>query len=129
MAVTITIDEVKDGFDTSASDDEINLAITIIDQAGACLDRNSVPDDIQRALKLYGVRHIMVMQDNSGRGTVTSETAPNGASRSYGQWKGAEGTPYRGLLNQLDRYGCVTSLLDNSNKLGVWSVGGGRCHR
>lgn len=124
MATTITVADVRDSFDTEASDDEISLAITIISQADDCLDANSVAADVQKALKLYAVRHIITMQSNSGRGTVTSESAPSGASRSYGQWKQDGGSPYWELLKQLDRCGCVVSLLENKQRVSIWSVGG-----
>lgn len=122
MAVVITVEEVKDSFTTSASDAEIQLAIDLIDQADACLDKNNVPVKVQTALKLYGARAILWAQSNGGRGSVTSETAPSGASRSYGQWKGQYG-PYWDMIANFDQYGCVRSILDNKQSLYIRSVG------
>lgn len=123
MAETITAAEVKDGFTTSAPDSEIALWITLVDQADTCLDANSVAPDIQRILKLTAVRHLLWGQSNSGKGTVTSESAPSGASRSYGQWKG-QGSPYWDTLKMADVTGCVRGVIDNKTQMRFMSVGG-----
>jgi len=122
MAVTITVEEVKDGFVTSVPDAEIQIVIDVIAEADACLDKNSVSDNMQRLLKLYAIRHMLWVQSNEGRGSVTSESAPSGASRSYGQWRG-DGSPYWGTLKQLDRTGCVRAILDNTANLYFGSIG------
>ena len=123
MAATITVEDVKDGFDTDLPDSQITIAITLAGQADQCLDANKVPEDVQSALKLYAARHILYMQSNSGRGGVTSESAPSGASRSYGKWQGKGGSPFYGLIEQLDQYGCVKALFENSQNLWLRSVG------
>jgi hypothetical protein len=117
--------DVKDGFPTTVPDAEIQLLIDILDEADACLDANNVSEDRRKILKLYAVRHMLTMQANAGRGTVTSESAPSGASRSYSAWRGigVNASPYGSMLKQLDKHGCVVSLLENSQRLGVWSVG------
>ena len=122
MAVTITATEVKDGFTTSVPDAEVDLWITLVNQADTCLDKNKVADDIQRILKLTAVRHLLWGQSNQGRGTVTSESAPSGASRSYGQWKG-EGSPYWDTLKMADVTGCVRGVIDNKSQLRFMNVG------
>lgn len=122
MATTITISDIKDGFTTSLSDDQINLAIAVVDQANTCLDANSVSSDIQKALKIYGARHILSMQANSGRGEVTSESAPSGASRSFASRK-VDSSPFYSLLKQLDKYGCVIGQLENEARISIRSVG------
>ncbi len=126
MAVTITPTEVKDGFETSAPDSEISLWITLVDQADTCLDANSVADDIQKILKLTAVRHLLWGQSNSGRGSVTSQTAPSGASQSFGQWKGY-GSPYWDTLKMADVTGCVRSVIDNKVQMQFMTIGPKRC--
>lgn len=123
MAATITIDDVKDGFDTDLPDSQITIAITLANQADACLDSNAVPDDLQSALKVLAARHVLYLQSNSGRGGVTSESAPSGASRSYGKWTGDGGSPYFGLIEQMDRTGCISALFENKANLWLRSVG------
>lgn len=123
MAATITIADVKDGFDTDLPDSQLQIAITLANQADACLDANGVPDDLQSALKVLAARHIAYMQSNSGRGGVTSESAPSGASRSYGRWTGNGGSPYYGLIEQMDQTGCIKALFENQANLWLRSVG------
>lgn len=122
MAVTITLEDVKAGFSTTMEDPEIMLAISLANSADACLDANVDSEDIQKALKLYSVWHILFMQANNGRGEVDRESAPSGASRSF---SGApkNGSPYLDLLKQLDKSGCLTSLFENQNRLSFRSVG------
>ncbi|MES1987454.1 MAG: hypothetical protein V4440_05385, partial [Pseudomonadota bacterium] len=99
----------------------------VIDGADACLDANGVPESKQKILKIYGVRHMLAMQANSGKGTVKSERAPSGASRSYSDWqgKGVEATPYGSMLKQLDSTGCVVGILQNDNQMAFMVVGRG----
>lgn len=126
MAVVITVEDVKNGFETTVADDEIELLIEVVDAADACLDGASVPDSKQKILKIYAVRHMLQMQSNGGKGTVTSERAPNGASRSYANWsgKGVEATTFGSLLKQIDSSGCMVAILENSGpKLMIMSIG------
>lgn len=123
MAVTITTAEVKDGFSTTVPDSEIALWITLVDQADACLDKNSVADDVQKILKLTAVRHLLWSQSNQGKGTVTSQTAPSGASQSFGQWKG-DGSPYWDTLKMADVTGCVRGVIDNKSQMQFMTIGG-----
>lgn len=127
MAAVITVIDVKNGFDTTVAEDEIQMLIDVVDVADVCLDGASVPEAKQRALKIYAVRHMIAMQANSGKGTVTSEHAPSGASRSYSSWKGVgvNATPYGNLLKQLDTSGCIVALLENTQQMAFMSVGGG----
>ena len=128
MAAVITPEDVTNGFATDVSASEIPLYIAIVDGADACLDKNEVPDDTQRALKLLAVRHLLALQATGGRGNVTSESAPSGASRSYAKYTGTNGTYYGDLLKSLDLYGCLTRVIDaNHVKVGLWSVGGKKC--
>lgn len=124
MAETITPEDVKDGFATSLPDSELAMLISLVDQADDCLDSKQVPADVQRALKLYAVRHGATLQANEGRGSVTSERAPSGAGRSFAGWQFEGGSPYWKLLKQLDRTGCVVRIFEQDRWLGAWSVGG-----
>lgn len=127
MATAITYADVIDGFDTSVSQAQIELLIAIVDEADKCLDANSVSASKQEMLKIAAVRHMCVMMgaSESGKGAVTSESAPSGASRSYKapSGMGLESSSYGMLLKQLDGYGCVTSLLENTMQLSIRSVG------
>lgn len=129
MATAITAADVKLGFETSLSDAEINLLIGIVDEADACLDASGVSEGKQKALKLYGVRHMLALQENDGRGKATSEQAPSGAGRSFASWqgKGLESTRYGLMLKQLDTFGCVRTLLENGSNLSIRSVGRRAC--
>jgi hypothetical protein len=128
MAVSIGASDVKAGYQTGIPDSEIDLLISVVDGANACLDANAVPADKQTLLKVYAVRHMLALMDNSGRGQATSESAASGASRSFAQWqgKGLLSTRYGTLLKQLDVYGCVTTILQQDVGLMVMSVGRGR---
>lgn len=127
MATAITYADVTDGFSTSVSQAQIELLITIIDEADTCLDANSVSASKQEMLKVMAVRHMAVMMgaSESGKGAVTSEHAPSGASRSYKAPSGMtlDSTTYGAMLKQLDGYGCITSLLENTANLSIRSVG------
>jgi hypothetical protein len=127
MAVVITAADVKNGFSTVVPDDEIGLLISIVAEADACLDAALVPDDRQRILKIYAVRHMLAMQANNGQGVLTGRTAPSGASQSFSAWKGVgvNATPYGNLLKQLDKNGCLVALIENDGPyLAAFSVGG-----
>lgn len=125
MAVTITASDVKAGYATAIPDAEIALMIAVVDEANTCLDANLVADDKQTLLKVLGVRHMLAMMESDGRGKATSEQAPSGAGRSFGQWQGqdASATRYGAMLKQLDQFGCVTKLLENTQRLQIRSVG------
>lgn len=125
MAVTITIEQVKDGFETSLPDTQIQLYIDVVaERSDACLDANSVPDSIQTFLKVAAVRHFGVVNANSGRGLVQSESAPNGASRSFAINTGDYQTPYLAEIMQFDQYGCVSSIFENEKRISLRAVGG-----
>jgi len=130
MSVVITVADVKNGYPTTVPDDEIQMLIDVVDLADPCLDAAAVPDAKQKVLKIYGVRHMLAMQANGGKGTVTSQHAPSGASQSFSAWKGqgVTATPYGSMLKQLDVTGCVVGLLENDGGfLGAWSIGRRTC--
>ena len=122
MSYAITVSDVRAGFTTNLPDAAIELAIAFIDTADACLTANGLSADHGRALKLYGVRHMLTMQANSGQGIAQSESAPSGASRSF-KTTDDSGTQYSALLKQIDKYKCVSSLIQQDNQLSMMSVG------
>lgn len=127
MPYTITVADVKDGFSTAASDAEINMFIVVVDEADDCFAANSVSEEKGKVLKIAAVRHILVLSVNSGGGAVRSQTAPSGASQSFGGWQqqgeGLAATSYGALVRQLDEFGCLTSILENNQNLVLWEVG------
>lgn len=127
MASVITYAQVIDGFATTISETQVNLLIAIVGEADTCLDANAVSASKQTMLKVAGVRHMLTNMgvEQSGKGAVTSESAPSGASRSYRPPTGGglSSTSYGALLKQLDVYGCVTSLLENNGFVSLRSVG------
>lgn len=128
MAVTVTVDEVKEGFVTAIPEDEIQAMIDFIDEcADTCLDANSVPANSVTLLKKYAVRHMCTLMVNNGRGTIKSEKAPSGAGRSFNSWVGedVDATTYGAMLNQMDKFGCVVSAFQNSSVFDMFSIG---CH-
>jgi hypothetical protein len=130
MAAVITVEDVKNGYATTVPDSEIQMLIDIVDGADACLDANSIPEATQKALKIYAVRHMLQLQANAGKGSVRSESAPSGASRSYSGYSGGEGlssTAYGSMLLQLDTTGCVTGILQNTGSVSFMSVGRRAC--
>ena len=114
MAVTITIDEVKSFQDSSLSDDAIQCMIDAMNEADSCLDANGVPNATQKLLKTYGVAHQLLLADG---GRVSRRTAQEGASIQWSvkESSGLASTQWGVLLKNLDRYGCVTALLDNGD--------------
>lgn len=128
--MTVTPADIKAGFQTEASDAEIQGLIDfVVSGSSACLTANAVPEASQDLLTTYAVRHILTLTNASGRGSVTSERAPSGASRSFGSWQG-EGlasTRYGSLLMQLDTFGCVRGVMENSKNLAFFSVKAKRC--
>jgi hypothetical protein len=131
MAVSITYADVTDGFSTSVPESLVDLLIATISEADACLDANSVAADTEKLLKLSAIRHMALLMgaSESGKGAVTSESAPSGASRSYKPPSTGDlsSTSYGIMLKQLDKFGCVVSLLQNDTKFMFMSVGRGRC--
>lgn len=127
MASTITYSDVTNGFYTSVPQSQVELLIAVVDEANTCLDANSVSASKQTMLKITAVRHMLTMMSSasSGKGSVTSESAPSGASRSYKAPAGSSlsDTSYGALLKQLDAYGCIVSLLENTAHLSIRSVG------
>jgi hypothetical protein len=129
MATTITAADVKAGFTTTLADAEIDMLISVVSEADACLDANNVASDRQKALKLYAVRHLLALQENDGRGKATSEQASNGAGRSFSTWQGKDlaSTRYGAMVKQLDTFGCIRSVLEPGTNISIRSVGRRAC--
>ncbi|RUR48797.1 DUF7370 family protein [Vreelandella populi] len=124
MAVTITAEDVT-GYGITAPPPVIDGLIILMAQADACLDHNKVPDDVQRTLKLYAIGHMAAL--TSG-GQIRSQSAPNGASRSFAvpTGVGLASSTWGSLLKSLDKWGCVTGLLENDqSKPMLLSIGPG----
>ncbi len=126
MAAVIVYAEVINGYPTTVPQDEVEMLIEVVNLADACLDGASVPESKQKILKLYAVRHMLQMQANAGKGSITSQHAPSGAAQSFAAWRGVgvNGTSYGAMLNQLDSSGCIVGILENDGtQLGAWSIG------
>lgn len=123
MAAIITYADVVNGFATTVPQSLVESVITTIDAADTCLDANSVATATQELLKIAAVRHILVMMDSSasGKGSITSEQAPSGAGRSFKS--AADGSTYLALIKQIDIHGCVSVLLENQQRLSLYSIG------
>jgi hypothetical protein len=114
MAETITLDEIKQNKAAAGIPDLILTSyVTLLTQADSCLDANSVDADIQKALKLNAVWHLIELQFRSG---VDSERSPTGSSRKYTQQQGLSGTSYGQVLQTMDQYGCVTGIIGKSGR-------------
>lgn len=120
MPYTITVERVKDGFTTSASDDDLNGYIAVADQADECMTNNNAPVAIGQQLKVLAVRHLATNQRDGG--SVTAERAVSGASRNYESFKAGE-TGFLATLQQLDRWGCVYGIVQNNQLIQLRSVG------
>ena len=124
---SITLTEVQ-ALVPTGNEFVITNYITLVMSSDACLEGAGVPDDIGKALKRLAVAHVAQLMSNGGRGAVTSESAPSGASRSFAAWatgKGLYATAFGQLLKAQDRTGCVTGFLeaDAGPSLFIGSVG------
>lgn len=120
MAVTITVSDVRtNSIAASYTDEVLEGFIAFVDQADACLDANSVPDAIQKNLKLYGVWSMCFSGQSSG---VKSERSANGASITYGDQTGALANPYGETLQSMDTNYCVVSLFGQSGHSFIFGV-------
>ena len=106
----ITVEDVLDGFSTSASTSDLEAYIDVVDQADACLTANNVPETIGKQLKILGVR---ALAQSSEGGTVVEERAVSGASRKFAEGEGNQNS-YLTTLEAIDKYGCVTSTISGS---------------
>ncbi|WP_417861853.1 hypothetical protein [Vreelandella venusta] len=125
MAVVITQEDVT-SYGIVAPQSVIDGLILLMAQADDCLDKQSVPDDVQKTLKLYAIGHMSYLVTG---GQIKSQSAPNGSSRSFAvpTGVGLASTTWGSLLKSLDKWGCISNLLTNDQpKPMVLSVGPGR---
>ena len=127
---TITATEVAAFIATPA---EITAAyIAVIDEVDPCLEGARVEEERGKTLKRLAVAHMIFLTQNSGRGAVTSEAAPSGASRGFAAWsgRGISGSPFGSMIDGLDASGCITGIFGNigSERVGMFlgAVGPGR---
>lgn len=120
MPYTITVEQVRDGFSTSASDADLSAYVSVVDQADACLSAKMTSEAIGTQLKILGVRHLATMA--SDRGEVVEEQAVSGARRRYSEKRGGE-TGHMQALRSLDKFGCVLSTLNNNARIQFRAVG------
>lgn len=124
MAVVITQEDVT-SYGIVAPPPVIDGLILLMAQADECLDKHNVPDDVQKTLKLYAIGHMSYLVTG---GQIKSQSAPNGASRSFAvpTGVGLASTTWGALLKSLDKWGCISNLLTNDQpKPMVLSVGPG----
>lgn len=119
----LTPSDVRDSFDTSLSDEEVQSVINATGGILECLQKKGAPPDVARLVYLYAVRHLLFLQNNSGRGGVRSESAPSGASRSFFGDSTGDSSPYVSLLKTLDQWGCTRRLVKRPGLM-LMSVGG-----
>lgn len=110
MAATITVEDVK-AYGITGADQMLADFIAVIDGSDACLDARGVPATTQRILKINAVGHLATL---AAGGQVRSQSAPNGASRSFStpSGSGIDSTSWGASLRSLDAHGCVTRLLE-----------------
>jgi hypothetical protein len=121
MAAQISFADVKAFIPNSLPDSVIYSYILISDQADACLDGSALDDNIQQALKLNAVAHMITLA-TAASGEVVNETSRTGASVTYKQNQGGLGlasTSYGRLLQQIDSTGCLTGLFKSPRFINV----------
>lgn len=117
----ITVADVKDGFETSASDTEIQSYIAFVDQADPCLTANNVADEIGQAVKIAGVRYLLSLGSSSSAGRVKSQRAVSGASRTFDSDMGSD--DFMKQIEILDQYRCVLRVLNTNQKAAFMTIG------
>lgn len=120
MPYSITVDDVLDGFQTSASKVDVAAYIAVVDQADACLTNRGVGVVIGKHMKILGARHLATNAND--RGPVTQERAVSGASRTYGSRAPGE-TGHLETLRTIDQHGCVMATLSRNARVQLRSVG------
>ncbi|CAM7912019.1 DUF7370 family protein [Morganella morganii] len=119
----ITLDDVKPmiaelGF--ALPDSVLSLLLSQVNAKSGCLEAN-YDETTQKLLLIYTVVRLASL---SGARKISSQSAPNGASRSFAY--DSAGTDY--LLNQIrawDSAGCLSDLPLSSKTVGFFGVVGG----
>lgn len=125
MSAIITVNQVNEYIPNSLPSTVISSFIAVASKADSCLDGSGVSDEIQEAIKLAAIAH-MVSLSGGNSGEITSERSRTGAAITYKQSEGGTGlssTSYGRLLQQLDTTGCLVSLFKQSRF--IQSVGRG----
>lgn len=122
MAATITVEDVK-GYGITGADAMLRDYIAVVDGADACLEKNKVPEHVQRILKINAVGHLATLASG---GQIRSQSAPSGASRSFATPSGAgiDSTNWGSALRSLDTTGCVTRMLQSDKARPFIAVSG-----
>jgi hypothetical protein len=118
---TITTAEVRAFITNQLPDAILQTFINSSDAADSCLANYDLADDDIKSLKLLAVAHIITLTE---RGDISSQSAPNGASRSFKQNAGIRSTSYGMALESLVGGSCVASAIDSSNKVFLMSIKG-----
>lgn len=111
MAATVITDDVR-GYCITGADAMHRDFIAVVDGADVCLDKNRVPEHLQRILKINAMGHLATL---SAGGQIRSQSAPSGASRSFAtpSGSGVDSTNWGSALRSLDSTGCVTRMLQS----------------
>ncbi len=121
----VLVEDVRNGFPTSAADFDIRSLIKWADRADGCLEGAGVEWEVGALLKIYAVRHALSMTANGGMGQVTQQSSASGASRSFRAFDGTKlgSTPAGAMLEEMDTSGCVSGLFSGSPSMFMCSVG------
>ena len=119
----VTHTDVTNGFATSTSQTEIDMLISVVNSADACMERHSVSGDQGKIMKIYAVRSLLSVSENGGRGQAVAERSASGASRSFREGGEGEITNFAKMLNTLDVHGCFSQIVGRQTGLGFRSVG------
>ena len=129
----VTLEQAKEYLESQGITIPDFVLQALVDQANSiqeCLDAHYPP-----ATALLIQSYLLgLMALGQGDKYISSQTGPNGASRSFrylsfaDRWKAS-----LGLLRGLDKYGCATSLIPpdptNTAFAGIWIARGGcMCH-
>ena len=110
MAITITIDDIKEYSGTTLSDTILNMYInSVTSKVGPCLERYD--DDTANLIFLNLIAHLTT---SSSQQKIQSESSPSGASISYATTvtkNGLGSTLFGEQVLMLDKYGCWQNLV------------------
>ncbi|HBL6082668.1 hypothetical protein K1J48_13740 [Enterobacter hormaechei] len=125
----VTLEQAKEYLESQGITIPDFVLQALVDQANSiqdCLDAH-YPASTSLLIQLY---LLALMGLGQGDKYISSQTGPNGASRSFrylsfaDRWKAS-----LGLLRGLDKYGCATSLIPpdptNTAFAGIWIARGG----
>lgn len=117
MAITITIEEIRERYNITISDEALTDIIAVVNTIVPCLEAN-YQEAIGKLIAYSLTAHMAEMQ--SGR-RVKSQSAANGASQSFELGREGEGlssTTYGQMVKQLDTNGCTDPITGESSTAG-----------